>query len=166
MLALAGREADGVVLNWCTPERVAQARKIIDRTASQAGRDPASVTVSVYVRACLGTDEEAALQALREMTAEYAAFPHYQRQMREMGLGDWALQAAKARENGRLHDVPEGLVRALAVLGGRRQARERFAEYRQAGADLVLCYPVAALEAFSSVLGTVLAAAPSTAVER
>jgi 5,10-methylenetetrahydromethanopterin reductase len=165
MLALAGQEADGVLLNWCTPERVARARQVIDRAASQAGRDPASLTVSVYVRACLGTDEEAALRALREMTAEYAAFPNYQRQMREMGLGEWALQAAQARESGRLHDVPEGLVRALAVLGGRREARRRFADYREAGADLVLCYPVAALEPFSSVLGTVLAAAPSTAVE-
>ena len=33
----------------------------------------------------------------------------------------------------------------------------------EAGADLVLCYPVAALEPFSSILGTVLTAAPSPA---
>jgi len=35
-----------------------------------------------------------------------------------------------------------------------------------AGAHLVLCYPVPALEPFSSILGTVLAAAPSPLVER
>jgi 2-methylisocitrate lyase-like PEP mutase family enzyme len=62
--------------------------------------------------------------------------------------------------------VPESLVRALAVTGGRTQALQRFEAYREAGADLVLCYPVAALEPFSSILGTVLAAAPQTAVER
>lgn len=48
----------------------------------------------------------------------------------------------------------------------RGEAMARFEEYFSAGADLVLCYPVSALEPFSSVLRTVLAAAPSPAVER
>ena len=37
---------------------------------------------------------------------------------------------------------------------------------RAAGADLVLCYPVAALDPFSTVLGTAIACAPDPAVER
>ena len=57
-------------------------------------------------------------------------------------------------------------MRALTVSGGRTQALARFDAFREAGADLVLCYPVAALEPLSSVLGTLLAAAPDPAVER
>ena len=60
-----------------------------------------------------------------------------------------------------------GWTRFLTVMGGRAEALARFRAYRDAGADLVLCYPVAAAaDPFSSILGTVLAAAPSPAVER
>jgi 2-methylisocitrate lyase-like PEP mutase family enzyme len=51
------------------------------------------------------------------------------------------------------------------VIGGRKEALDRFAAYREAGADLVLCYPVPALERASSIMGTMLAAAPDPAIE-
>jgi alkanesulfonate monooxygenase SsuD/methylene tetrahydromethanopterin reductase-like flavin-dependent oxidoreductase (luciferase family) len=145
---------------------VTRARETIREAAAEAGRDPDTVTVSVYVRACLGLDEEVALSALQRATGQYASLPHYRRQMAAMGLGTLAERAAAAMSEGRPARVPEGLVRALCVLGGRDAALARFAEYREAGADLVLCYPVAALEPQSSFLGTVLAAAPDPAVER
>jgi 5,10-methylenetetrahydromethanopterin reductase len=166
MIALAGAVADGVILNWCTPERVAEARRIVDDAATAAGRDPSAVTIAVYVRACLGVEEAVALDALRPMTGQYASFPHYLRQLRAIGLGDLGTAAAKAFNEGKSDRVPVDLVRALAVVGGRAEAMARFERYRSAGADLVLCYPVTALDPFSSVLGTVLTAAPSPAVER
>jgi alkanesulfonate monooxygenase SsuD/methylene tetrahydromethanopterin reductase-like flavin-dependent oxidoreductase (luciferase family) len=166
MIRLAGRIADGVLLNWCTPDRAARARALVAESAAEAGRDPEAVTVAVYVRACLGVEEAVALDALRPMTGLYASFPHYRRQLEEMGLGDAGAAAARAAEAGRPRDVPEELVRALCLLGGRPEAVRRFDAFRAAGADVVLCYPVAALDPFSSVLGTALAAAPSPAVER
>lgn len=167
MVALAGRVADGVILNWCTPERVAAARGVLRGSAEAAGRDPGGVTVAVYVRACLGIEEGVAMPSLRSMTGLYASIPSYRAQLRAMGLGDGAEAAAAAHRAGRPEQVPESLVRALAIIGGRAEAEARFDEYRRAGADLVLCYPVpAGHDALSSVLGTVLAAAPTTAVER
>ena len=166
MVALAAREADGVLLNWCTPERVRRARRTIEEAAERSGRAPSDVTVAVYVRACLGLDEERALAPLREMTGRYAALPHYLAQLEAMGLGEEGRLAARAFAEGRPAAVPGSLVRALAVVGGRDEALARFAEYREAGADLVLCYPVAALDPFSSILGTVHAAAPSPTIER
>jgi alkanesulfonate monooxygenase SsuD/methylene tetrahydromethanopterin reductase-like flavin-dependent oxidoreductase (luciferase family) len=166
MIRLAGEVADGIVLNWCTPDRVARARELVGEGAERAGRDPASVTVSVYVRACLGPEEPIALRALREMTGQYASFPRYRRQFELMGLGKEAAQAAEAFAGSRLDEIPESLVRTLTVVGGRAEALARFTSFRQAGADLVLCYPVSALETLSSVMGTVLAAAPSPALER
>jgi alkanesulfonate monooxygenase SsuD/methylene tetrahydromethanopterin reductase-like flavin-dependent oxidoreductase (luciferase family) len=100
------------------------------------------------------------------MTGQYAAIPQYQRQLRRMGLGEEGSLAAKAHRAGRPEEVPEGLVRNLIVVGGRSEALARFEAYHDAGADLVLCYPVAALDPFSSILGTVLASAPSPALER
>jgi 5,10-methylenetetrahydromethanopterin reductase len=166
MITLGGEVADGILLNWCTPVRVAQAKTLIAESASRAGRGAEAVTIGVYVRACLGLEDDVASAALRDMTGRYASAPHYRAQMRAMGLGAEADVAAAAFEAGRIADVPDELVRRLTVRGGRAAAMKRFAEYRDAGADLILCYPVAALDAFSSVLGTVLAAAPSPAVER
>jgi 5,10-methylenetetrahydromethanopterin reductase len=166
MVGLAGEIGDGVLLNWCSPERVAGARSVLARAAEQAGRDPSLLTVAVYVRACLGLDEDVAMSALKQMAGQYAAIPHYLRQFELMGLGEEAAMGAKAYQAGRVEEVPEPLVRATAVTGGRGAALARFHEYRDAGADVVLCYPVAALDPFSSVLGTVLAAAPSPSLER
>jgi alkanesulfonate monooxygenase SsuD/methylene tetrahydromethanopterin reductase-like flavin-dependent oxidoreductase (luciferase family) len=166
MLRLAGEVADGVVLNWCTAERVAAARRTVTEAAQAAGRDPAEIAISVYVRACLGVEEVVAMDVLRQATAQYAAHPHYRRQFEAMGLGDEAAVAAKAFEAGRPEQVPESLVRTLTVMGGRREAVAHLEAFREAGADLVLCYPVLALDPVSSLLGTVLAAAPSPAIER
>lgn len=166
MISLAGAIGDGVILNWCTPGRVAQARDLIERSLDAAGRDRSAFTLAVYVRASLGLSDDLALASLRPMTAQYASIPHYRRQLETMGLGEEAALAAKALQAGGSPDVPEGLVRALAILGGREEAAARFDEYLRAGADLVLCYPVSALEPFSSILRTVLAAAPNPAVER
>jgi 5,10-methylenetetrahydromethanopterin reductase len=166
MVSLAGSVADGAILNWCTPARVAEARGLVDRALAATGRDRSAFTLAVYVRASLGLTDAVALEALRPMTAMYASIPHYRRQMEAMGLGEEAGLAAKALDAGRAQDVPEDLVRALAVLGGRVEAMARFEQLFKAGADLVLCYPVSALEPFSSILRTILAAAPTPAVER
>ncbi|HEX2030067.1 MAG TPA: LLM class flavin-dependent oxidoreductase [Actinomycetota bacterium] len=166
MTELAGEVADGVLLNWCTPERVARARAEVGAGAERAARDPGDVAVAVYVRACLGHDEPTALAALREAAARYAAMPKYRRQFEAMGLGEPAAAAAGALAAGRLADAPEALARAVCVWGGRDEALARLAAYRDAGADLVVVYPVPALEAVSSITGTILAAAPDPAVER
>jgi alkanesulfonate monooxygenase SsuD/methylene tetrahydromethanopterin reductase-like flavin-dependent oxidoreductase (luciferase family) len=165
MVRLAGELADGVLLNWCTPDRVRAARGLVRDQAARVGRDPVTVSIAVYVRACLGVEEAVAVEALKEMTGRYAAIPHYRRQFDAMGLGEEGSLGAKAFEAGRFGEVPDRLVRAVAVWGDRKDALRRFAEYREAGADLVICYPVTALDPFSSLLGTVLGAAPSPSLE-
>ncbi|HWO70575.1 MAG TPA: LLM class flavin-dependent oxidoreductase [Actinomycetota bacterium] len=159
-MRLAGEIADGVLLNWCPPERVAFARERIREGAEAAGRDPASVTVAVYVRACVGPDEDAALAALRAQAGTYASYPAYRRQFHQVGLGELADRAAAAHGAGRPEEVPEALVRAVCVLGDVAAAAERFTAYRDAGADLPVVYPVPCLDPRSSVVGTLLALAP------
>jgi len=162
MTELAGEVADGVILNWCTPERVTRARAEIARGAAREGRDPATVTICVYVRACVGQTEEHALWALQEAAAEYAGMPPYLRQFEAMGLGGEARRAAAAESPER---VPRTLVDAVSVRGGRPEALSRLRAYQEAGADLVVVYPVPAREASTSVAGTILGLAPSPEVE-
>jgi 5,10-methylenetetrahydromethanopterin reductase len=169
MVELAGMDADGVLLNWCTPDRVRRAREellrhgpaLVDVTEGE----PRPPVVAVYVRACLGHDEAHALEVLRPAVAMYASIRPYRNQLEREDMGDLARAAAEAHRRGSPGDVPEELVRALCVWGGRDEARARLDEYRAAGADLVIVYPVPAQEPASSVVGTIMAAAPDPAVE-
>jgi 5,10-methylenetetrahydromethanopterin reductase len=162
---LGGRVADGVLLNWCTPERVADARRSIEGAAASAGRDPSDVTVAVYVRALAGQEPEHAVPAIGAAAGLYASYPAYARQFAEMGLGEEARAAAEAVRSGRPAAVPERLIRSVAAVGGASEAAARLAEYRAAGADVVVVYPVPVLDPVSSILATLFALAPSPAVE-
>ncbi len=160
-MRVAGEVADGVLLNWCTPERVRAARTAIQEGAAAAGRDPADVTVAVYVRASLGASDEACMRAVRTAAGEYASYPAYGRQFALMGLGAEAERAAEAHAAGRPDDVPERLVRSVALLGDPFAARERLDAYREAGADLPVVYPVATGDdPIGSVARTLIAAMP------
>ena len=119
-MRLAGEIADGVILNWCPPERVPFARARIAEGAEATERDPASVMVAVYVRAWVGPDETEAMSALRAMAGQYASYRAYRRQFDEVGLGPQAAVAGQAHRAGRPEDVPEVLVRAVCAVGVRR----------------------------------------------
>jgi alkanesulfonate monooxygenase SsuD/methylene tetrahydromethanopterin reductase-like flavin-dependent oxidoreductase (luciferase family) len=157
-MRLAGEVADGVILNWCPPERVAFARGRIAEGAEAAGRDPASVAVGVYVRSWVGGDEAEAMSSLKEAAGQYASYPAYRRQFEQVGLGPQAAVAGQAHRAGRSEDVPEVLVRAVCAVGD--GARERVDAFREAGADLPIVYPVATADAAASIRGTLLALAP------
>ena len=136
---LAGEIADGVILNWCTPDRVAEARDAIRSAAVEAGRDPDAVTISVYVR---GAFSDRADEALLRAAGEYASYPAYARQFEALGIEPSA----------------EAVVEAVCLVGDHDAARRRLEAYRQAGADLPVVYPVLApgegQEASLSVLRT------------
>ena len=159
-MRLAGEVADGVLLNWCPPERVAFARERIREGAEAAGRDPASIRVGVYVRAAVGQGAPGDA-GLRMAAAEYASYPSYRRQFEDAGLGKEAERAASS-DGG---DVPDALLDAVALRGDAASALRRLEAFRQAGADLPVVYPVATLEPVSSILGTLFALAPVPALE-
>jgi alkanesulfonate monooxygenase SsuD/methylene tetrahydromethanopterin reductase-like flavin-dependent oxidoreductase (luciferase family) len=120
---LAGEVADGVLLNWCTPDRVATAAAQVADGAAAARRAAADVTVAVYVRAALAPGS---VDGARAMAREYGSYPAYARQFAVMGLDPTDTEA----------------VMAAVMLTDRTSAAERIAAYRDAGADLPVIYPV------------------------
>ncbi|MGZ4149928.1 MAG: LLM class flavin-dependent oxidoreductase, partial [Actinomycetota bacterium] len=157
---LAGEVADGVLLNWCTPERVARAVVGVREGAEEAGRDPAEVTLGVYVRASLG--DGSGLDLARRAAGEYASYPAYARQFAAMGLGQEAARAAQAHRDGRTEEVPDALVRSVCLLGDAGRARARLGAYAQAGAALPIVYPLTADADAGSALATLTALAPGS----
>jgi alkanesulfonate monooxygenase SsuD/methylene tetrahydromethanopterin reductase-like flavin-dependent oxidoreductase (luciferase family) len=72
MLRLAGEIADGALLNWATPERIAVSRAQVDAGAARAGRDPGAVPMTMYIRVCIDDDVAAARQAFGAQVLGYA----------------------------------------------------------------------------------------------
>jgi alkanesulfonate monooxygenase SsuD/methylene tetrahydromethanopterin reductase-like flavin-dependent oxidoreductase (luciferase family) len=72
MLRLAGEIADGALLNWATPERIAVSRERIDAGAARAGRDAGAVPITMYIRVCVDDDVAAARLAFGTQVLSYA----------------------------------------------------------------------------------------------
>jgi alkanesulfonate monooxygenase SsuD/methylene tetrahydromethanopterin reductase-like flavin-dependent oxidoreductase (luciferase family) len=72
MLRLAGEVADGALLNWATPARIAFSRARIDEGSVRAGREPGTVPMTMYIRVCVDDDVAAARQAFGEQVLGYA----------------------------------------------------------------------------------------------
>ena len=72
MLRLAGETADGVLLNWATPERIATSRSEVDAGAARAARGPGAVPMTMYIRVCIDDDAAAAREAFGTQVLGYA----------------------------------------------------------------------------------------------
>ena len=87
MLALAGRIADGVILNLMTPAQAGEAAGLVRDAARAAGRDPASVEVACVVHCCLSDDPAAAAEAARAVVPRYVLHPAVPRLFGELDGG-------------------------------------------------------------------------------
>jgi alkanesulfonate monooxygenase SsuD/methylene tetrahydromethanopterin reductase-like flavin-dependent oxidoreductase (luciferase family) len=107
MLRLAGEAADGVLLNWATPERIAVSRAEIDAGAGRAGRARGTVPMTMYIRVCIDDDVAAARQAFGTQVLGYAmartGMPKdagYRALFAEMGFGAELTELEQRRDQG------------------------------------------------------------------
>lgn len=112
MLRLAGETADGVLLNWATPERIAASRSAVDAGAARAGRAPGTVPLTMYIRVCIDEDTAAARLAFGTQVLGYAmARPGtpvsagYRGLFAQMGFDAELSELERRRDRGA--DVPE-----------------------------------------------------------
>jgi probable F420-dependent oxidoreductase len=165
MLRLAGEIADGVILNWCTPERVREAASAVAGAAAAAGRDPGAVRVVCFVRAAVTDHPAAAWTVLRRLLATYATMPAYTRAFAAAGFGAEMAAASAAWATGGVKAaaamLDEEFVRGLAAVGRAAECRAQLAAYSAAGADLVCAYPFpVGSDAAASLRATIEGLAP------
>jgi alkanesulfonate monooxygenase SsuD/methylene tetrahydromethanopterin reductase-like flavin-dependent oxidoreductase (luciferase family) len=108
MLRLGGELADGICLNWCSPEQIAWSRERIAEGAARVGRDPNSVKVVEYIRVCVDQDVDVARRAFARSTMGYA-------------LGQRVPTDRERRLGYRAHFERMGFTEALAELDRMRQ---------------------------------------------
>jgi 5,10-methylenetetrahydromethanopterin reductase len=145
MLELAGRIADGVILNLVSPERAAEAATVVGSAATAAGRDPAAVEVVCVIHTCLSDDPAAAAAAARAAVPRYVLHPAADRLFGESA----AAELAAARELvlggdrvGAAERVPQQVADGFVAHGDAAACRSRIEEYRAAGVDLPVLFPM------------------------
>ena len=127
MLRLAGEVADGVLLNWISAGSV---------PAALAAAGPVRSS-SVFVRACVTPDVEAARRWGRREVMGYVIVPAYRR---AFGTQGWAAECDRAMKLWSAGDradaagsLPAEMVDALCLAGPAEQVVERFDAFRAAG---------------------------------
>ncbi|MBM3660543.1 MAG: LLM class F420-dependent oxidoreductase [Actinobacteria bacterium] len=127
MLRLAGREGDGAITNWCSPDDV---RTI----AEQVGADRELVCRIMVLPT---TDRDTLRMVGRRMVAAYMTVPAYAAFQEWLGRGD-AIRPMNERwaagdRAGALEEIPDTLLDELIVHGTPEECRRRVEEYAAAG---------------------------------
>ncbi|MGH9046544.1 MAG: LLM class F420-dependent oxidoreductase [Acidimicrobiales bacterium] len=125
MLSLAGREADGAILNWLSADDVKQS------VAEIGGEGHKEVVARIFVVAC--DDQKIARGIGRRMITAYLNVEAYAEFQRWLGRGP-ALQAmwdkwAAGDRKGALEAIPDEVVDDLIVHGSLDECREKVARY-------------------------------------
>ncbi len=133
MLGLAGREADGAVLNWLSADDVRTVAPLVSAAAPAGTSREIAARIFVVPTA----DAEAARAVGRQLIAAYLNVPVYRAFHEWLGRGEalrglWTAWAAGDRR-GALAAVPDSVVDDLVVHGAPEQCREHLARYLAAG---------------------------------
>jgi alkanesulfonate monooxygenase SsuD/methylene tetrahydromethanopterin reductase-like flavin-dependent oxidoreductase (luciferase family) len=172
MLRLTGETADGALLNWATPARIADSREAIDAGSVRAGRDPGSVPMTMYIRVCIDDDEAAARQALGAQVLGYAlgrpgipADAGYQGLFAAMGFADVLTELGRRRDQGAampelVNAAPDELLGAVGYYGPAGPAPAAFARL-SAGLDEAIVRIITARPGLEPVIAAMTALTPS-----
>ena len=128
MLKLAGREADGAIINWLAPEDVPTVTQVVNDAAAGEERE---IVARVFV--CPSENAEVVRGAARFAIAAYMNVPVYAEFQRWLGRGDqlagmWAAWQAGDRKQA-LAEIPDEVVDALVVHGSPEHCRARVQQY-------------------------------------
>jgi probable F420-dependent oxidoreductase len=128
MLRLAGREADGAILNWLSATDVAMSVAEVDKAAEGAPRE---IVARIFVIVC--EDAEMARTIGRRMITAYLNVEAYAEFHRWLGRGPalqpmWDAWAAGDRK-GALAAIPDSVVDELIVHGSVAECRAHIQRY-------------------------------------
>lgn len=141
MLRLAGKEADGAIINWLSADDVKQVAPIVQEAGNDAGDDAGNnagdkeVVARIFV--CPSTDTDTVRQFGRMAIAAYLNVPVYAAFHEWLGRGDrlkpmWDAWQAGDRKAATAA-IPDDLVDELIVHGDPAACKEHIARYVENG---------------------------------
>ncbi|MGB0113916.1 MAG: LLM class F420-dependent oxidoreductase [Ilumatobacteraceae bacterium] len=128
MLRLAGREADGAIINWLSPTDVATVAPVVH---GDAGGDEREIVARIFC--CPSENSEVVRASARFAIAAYLNVPVYAEFHRWLGRGDqlqgmWDAWAAGDRKAA-LAEIPDSVVDDLIVHGSPAECRAKIQAY-------------------------------------
>ncbi len=172
MLRLAGEVADGALLNWATPARIAFSRARIDEGGTRAGRSPGSVPMTMYIRVCVDDDVAAARQVFGAQVLGYAlgrpGIPQdagYRGLFAQMGFEAELRELEDRRDRGAdmaelVAAAPDKMLHAVGYFGPAAGAPAAFARL-SAGLDEAIVRVITARPGLEPVREAMVALTPS-----
>jgi alkanesulfonate monooxygenase SsuD/methylene tetrahydromethanopterin reductase-like flavin-dependent oxidoreductase (luciferase family) len=128
MLRLAGREADGAIINWLAPGDVS---RVVSVVASAAGGEEREIVARIFV--CPSDNSEVVRAGARFAIAAYMNVPVYAAFQEWLGRGEQLAAMWTAWRSGdrkaALDAIPDEVVDDLVVHGSPEQCRARIQEY-------------------------------------
>jgi alkanesulfonate monooxygenase SsuD/methylene tetrahydromethanopterin reductase-like flavin-dependent oxidoreductase (luciferase family) len=157
MTKLAGRTADGVVVNMANPPMIREIVKRVSRGATDAGKDPSKLEYVIKIRVCMNPDREKAKAKLKQVLTFYmlagAEGEGYNALFASMGFGDEARGVRQAYEQGGFRAgqaaIPDTMLEGdanrppvpMVAASSIEEVRDRLQPYTEAGATrLVIPY--------------------------
>lgn len=135
MLRLAGREADGVILNWVTVDDLPA---VLD-TIRESGRE---IETALRIMVCVDDDRDAVRTIGRYAMTGTLTVPAYRAQQEWLGRGEALAPMWKAWEEGdrraALAAIPTKAIDDLIICGPLDHCRARIGEYFDAGIDTMI----------------------------
>ena len=128
MLRLAGREADGAIINWLSP---ADAQRVVGVVDAASGGQPREIVARIFV--CPSENTDVVRAGARYALAVYLNVPVYAEFHRWLGRGAalqpmWDAWAAGDRRAAQAA-IPDAVVDELVVHGSPEVCRTRIREY-------------------------------------
>jgi probable F420-dependent oxidoreductase len=128
MLRLAGREADGAIINWLSPSDVAKVAPIVH---AAGGGAPKEIVCRIFV--CPSEDTDAVRSAAKFAIAAYLNVPVYAAFHEWLGRGDvlgpmWTAWKGGDRKAA-VASIPDSLVDELIVHGSPAECRAKIQAY-------------------------------------
>jgi alkanesulfonate monooxygenase SsuD/methylene tetrahydromethanopterin reductase-like flavin-dependent oxidoreductase (luciferase family) len=157
MTRLAGRTADGVVVNMANPPMIREIVKRVSAGATEAGKDPEKLEYIIKIRVCMNPDREKAKAKLKQVLTFYmlagAEGEGYNALFASMGFGDEARKVREAYEQGGFRAgqaaIPDTMLEGdanrppvpMVAASSIEEVRDRLQPYTEAGATrLVIPY--------------------------
>lgn len=132
MCRLAASAADGVVLSHASCARAAEVARLL---AEHRPVGAPKARIYAIVNVLIDESRTRAREAIRPLVSRYTRFPFYQALYRKSGI--------EIRPDGSLSDAG---VDQISIAGPPSYVRERVAEFREAGVDVPILSPAAALD--------------------
>ncbi|MDO8563205.1 MAG: LLM class flavin-dependent oxidoreductase, partial [Candidatus Limnocylindria bacterium] len=148
MTKLAGKIADGIIVNMANPATVRRIIENVRAGAAEAGRDPGAIEIAVKVRCAINEDREVAKRKLKQVLTFYNLADHYKDLVASMGF---AVESQRIRDayaaggfKAAMVEVTDGMVDGLPTIAATSAAevRERVRPWIDAGATRLIIPPV------------------------